>query len=128
MKIYVTSLFVDDQQSALEFYTQKLGFEVKHDIPLGEYRWLTLTEPNNPDGVELLLEPKGHPATDPFTSALYKDGIPFKSLQVDDIQAEFNRLSEQGVKFTMEPMDMGAVFGAVFDDTCGNLIQLVQFK
>ena len=128
MKIYVTSVFVDDQQKALEFYTEKLGFEKKHDIPVGEHRWLTLTEPGNPNSVELFLEPSDHPATKPFKDALVEDGIPFKSLKVDDIQSEYERLLSLGVQFTQPPTEMGAVQTAVLDDTCGNLIQLIQFE
>jgi catechol 2,3-dioxygenase-like lactoylglutathione lyase family enzyme len=126
MKIYVTSVFVDDQQKAQEFYTEKLGFEKKHDIPVGDYRWLTLTEPGNPNSVELLLEPSDHPATKPFKDALVEDGIPFKSFKVADIQNEYERLLSLGVKFTQPPTEMGPVITAVLDDTCANLIQLVQ--
>lgn len=128
MKIYVTSVMVDDQQKALDFYTQKLGFEVKHDIPVGEHRWLTVTEPGNPNSVELLLEPSAHPAAQPFKEALLEDGIPFKSFRVEDVQSEFERLLSLGVEFTLPPTEMGPTISAVFDDTCGNLIQLVQFE
>ena len=128
MKIYITGVFVDDQQKALEFYTGKLGFEKKHDIPVGEHRWLTLTEAGNPDGVELLLEPSEHPATKPFKDALVEDGIPSHSFQVTDIQKEYERLRSLGVEFTQSPTEMGPVITAVLDDTCGNLIQLLQFK
>ena len=129
MKIYVTSVFVDDQQKALEFYTEKLGFEKKHDIPLGgEARWLTLTEAGNPNGVELLLEPSGHPAVNPYRAALMEDGIPLASFSVDDIRAEHERLLGLGVEFTQPPVEMGPTITAVFDDTCGNLIQLVQYE
>ena len=129
MKIYVTSVMVDDQAKALDFYRDKLGFQVKHDIDLGGgARWLTLTSPDHPEGTELLLEPSGHPAAKPFKEALVADGIPYTSFAVDDIQAEVARLKGLGVAFTVEPMDAGAVWMAVFDDTCGNLIQIVQMK
>ncbi len=128
MKIYITSVFVDNQQKALEFYTEKLGFEKKHDIPVGEHRWLTLTEPSNPNSVELFLEPSDHPATKPFKDAIVEDGIPYKSFKVTDIQKEYERLLSLGVEFTQPPTEMGPVITAVLDDTCGNLIQLLQFK
>jgi catechol 2,3-dioxygenase-like lactoylglutathione lyase family enzyme len=126
MRIYVTSIFVDDQAKALDFYTNKLGFEVKNDVPLGENRWLTVVSKEQPNGTELLLEPSEHPAVTPYKNALVEDGIPATSFQVDDLDAEFERLKDIGVKFTQEPMDAGPVRMAVFDDTCGNLIQLVQ--
>ncbi len=129
MKIYVTSVFVDDQAKALEFYRDVLGFAVKHDIPLGEgARWLTLVSPEALDGTELLLEPSEHPAVKPFRDALMADGIPASSFHVADIQAETARLKANGVRFTVDPMDVGAVWMAVFDDTCGNLLQIVQPK
>lgn len=126
MKIYLTSVFVDDQTKALEFYSSKLGFEKKHDIPLGENRWLTVTGADSPDGPELLLEPSEHPAVAPYKKALVADGIPAASFQVDDIEKEFKRLSEQGVEFPQKPMEAGTVKMAVLNDTCGNLIQLVE--
>lgn len=126
MKIVVTSILVDDQTAALAFYRDILGFELKDDIPLGEYRWLTLTSPGDPDGVELLLEPSAHPAAAPFRSALKADGIPYTSLGVDDVHAEHARLVDAGVRFTQPPTNMGTVSTAVFDDTCGNLIQIAQ--
>jgi catechol 2,3-dioxygenase-like lactoylglutathione lyase family enzyme len=126
MRIYVTSVLVDDQRKALDFYTNTLGFEMKRDIPLGDASWLTVVSPEQPDGTELLLEPSGHPAAKPFKDALVEDGIPFTSFAVDDIQAEFDRLRSKGVRFTQEPTQMGGVTMAVFDDTCGNLIQIVQ--
>jgi catechol 2,3-dioxygenase-like lactoylglutathione lyase family enzyme len=126
MRIYVTSVLVDDQAKALNFYTEKLGFVVKHDIPFGAHRWLTLVSKEAPDGTELLLEPSEHPAVGPFKSALVKDGIPAASFKVDDLEKEFARLRHLGVEFTVEPMDAGAVRMAVLDDTCGNLIQLVE--
>lgn len=127
MKIYVTSVFVDDQNKALDFYTGKLGFIKKNDIPVdGENRWLTVVSPDAPDGVELLLEPSGHPAAKPFKQALVADGIPLTSFQVDDVDAEYERLTGLGVAFTLPPTDAGPVKMAVLDDTCGNLIQIVQ--
>jgi catechol 2,3-dioxygenase-like lactoylglutathione lyase family enzyme len=126
MRIYVTSVFVDDQAKALDFYTAKLGFTLKNDVPVGEHRWLTVVSKEQPDGTELLLEPSAHPAAKPFKDALVADGIPFTSFQVDDLDAEVERLKGTGVDFTLEPMDAGPVRMAVFDDTCGNLIQLIQ--
>ena len=125
MKINLTSVLVDDQAKALEFYTDMLGFVKKEDVPLGEHRWLTVVSPGDPDGPELLLEPDGHPAAPPFKKALVADGIPFTSFAVDDVQATFERLTERGVRFTQEPTEMGPVTTAVLDDTCGNLIQIV---
>ncbi len=126
MKIVVTSVLVDDQDKALAFYTDLLGFEKKHDVPLGEFRWLTVVSPQDPNGTELLLEPDAHPAAKPFKQALVDDGIPYTSLGVDDVEAEFKRLSAHGVCFTQPPTAMGPVTTAVFDDTCGNLIQIAQ--
>ena len=126
MRIYVTSVFVDDQRKALEFYTNTLGFTKKTDIDLGGASWLTVVSPEQPDGTELLLEPSGHPAVKPYKNALVEDGIPATSFAVDDVQAEFDRLRSRGVRFTQEPTEMGNVTTAVFDDTCGNLIQIVQ--
>ena len=126
IKIVVTSVLVDDQEKALRFYTDKLGFVMKHDIPLGEARWLTLTAPGDTAGVELLLEPDGHPAARPFKAALVADGIPLTSFGVDNVQAEFDRLSAAGVTFTQPPVNFGPVTTAVLDDTCGNLIQIAQ--
>ena len=123
-RIHITSVFVDDQREALRFYTEVLGFEKKHDIPIGEDSWLTVVSPEEPDGVELLLEPAGHPAVAPFRSALVSDGIPATSFAVDDVDKEYERLQGLGVKFTQPPTDMGPVRTAVFDDTCGNLIQI----
>ncbi len=127
-RINITSVLVDDQAKALRFYTDVLGFVKKHDVPLGEYKWLTVVSANEPDGVELLLEPDGHPAAGPFKAALVEDGIPFTSFAVDDVQAEFDRLTALGVRFTQEPTEMGPVTTAVFDDTCGNLIQLAMMN
>jgi catechol 2,3-dioxygenase-like lactoylglutathione lyase family enzyme len=126
MRIYITSVLVDDQDRALRFYTDILGFQKKHDIPLGEARWLTVVSPDDPQGPELLLEPDSHPAAGPFKAALVADGIPATSFAVDDVQAEHQRLSGLGVRFTQEPLEMGAVTTAVFDDTCGNLIQIAK--
>jgi catechol 2,3-dioxygenase-like lactoylglutathione lyase family enzyme len=124
MRIVTTSVLVDDQAKALAFYTDVLGFAKKTDIPTGEHRWLTVVSPDALDGVELLLEPDAHPAARPFKEALVADGIPYTSFAVDDVQAEFDRLSGLGVRFTQPPTPMGPVTTAVFDDTCGNLIQI----
>ena len=124
MKINLTSVLVDDQAKALEFYTDVLGFVKKNDVPLGEHRWLTVVSPEDPDGPELVLEPDGHPAAPPFKKALVADGIPFTSFAVEDVQATFERLTERGVRFTQQPTQMGPVTTAVLDDTCGNLIQI----
>ena len=126
MRIYVTSVFVDDQKKALDFYTNTLGFKKKTDVPLGDASWLTVVAPEQPDGTELLLEPSGHRAVKPFKDALVEDGIPATSFAVDDVQAEFDRLRSKGVRFTQEPTETGDVTTAVFDDTCGNLIQIVR--
>jgi catechol 2,3-dioxygenase-like lactoylglutathione lyase family enzyme len=124
MRIVTTSVLVDDQAKALAFYTDVLGFAKKTDVPAGEHRWLTVVSPDAPDGVELLLEPDAHPAARPFKEALVADGIPYTSFAVDDVEAEFDRLSGLGVRFTQPPTPMGPVTTAVFDDTCGNLIQI----
>lgn len=126
MRITITSVLVDDQEKALRFYTDVLGFVAKHDIPMGEDRWLTVVSPQDPDGTELLLEPSGHPAAKPFKDALVADGIPFTQFAVDDVPAEYERLLSLGVRFTQEPTAMGPVTTAVLDDTCGNLIQIVH--
>jgi catechol 2,3-dioxygenase-like lactoylglutathione lyase family enzyme len=126
MRIHLTSVLVDDQERALRFYTDVLGFVQKHDIPLGEARWLTVVSPDDPQGPELVLEPDAHPAAGPFKAALVADGIPVTSFAVDDVLAEFQRLGGLGVRFTQEPLEMGAVTTAVFDDTCGNLIQIAK--
>lgn len=128
LRINITSVPVDDQRKALRFYTKILGFEKKHDIPLGEHFWLTVVSPADRDGTELLLEPDSHPAVKPFKSALVEDGIPFTSFGVDDVQQEYERLSAAGVRFVQPPTDLGTVWTAVFDDTCGNLIQIVAEK
>lgn len=124
IRINLTSVFVDDQSKALDFYTEKLGFVTKHDVPLGEFRWLTVVSPDAPDGPELLLEPDQHPAAKTFTAALVDDGIPAASFAVDDVRGTHARLAIEGVRFTQEPTEMGPVVTAVLDDTCGNLIQL----
>lgn len=126
MRLYVTSVFVEDQAKALEFYTGKLGFELKRDVPAGAYRWLTVVSKEDPDGVELLLEPGSHPAVKPYKAALVEDGIPAASFMVDNVDAEYERLNGLGVSFTREPMDAGPTRMAILDDTCGNLIQLIQ--
>lgn len=126
MKINLTSVLVDDQTKALRFYTDVLGFVKKTDVPLGDHRWLTVVSPEQPDGVELVLEPDAHPAARTFKEALVSDGIPFTSFAVGDAQAEFERLSSMGVVFTQPPSAMGPVTTAVFDDTCGNLIQIAS--
>lgn len=124
MRINITSVFVDDQAAALEFYTDVLGFVKKTEVPAGEFLWLTVVSPEQPDGVELLLEPSAHPAVPPYRKALVADGIPAAQFAVDDVQAEYERLTGLGVMFTQEPTEMGPVTTAVFDDTCGNLIQI----
>ncbi|PTM58795.1 VOC family protein [Desmospora activa] len=126
MKIVVTSIFVQDQDKALEFYSEKLGFVKKEDVPVGEFRWITLVSPNDQNGTELLLEPNDHPAAKEYQKKIFADGIPATMFGVADIRNEYKRLLEKGVKFTMEPTEMGKITIAVFDDTCGNLIQIVQ--
>ena len=128
MRISVTSVLVDDQTKALRFYTEVLGFMKKTEIPLGEHSWLTVVSPEDPDGTELSLEPDEHPAARPFKRALVEDGIPFTSFAVDDVAAQYARLVARGVQFTQPPTDMGAVTTAVFDDTCGNLIQIAATR
>ena len=124
MRINLASVLVDDQEKALRFYTEVLGFVKKTEVPLGEHRWLTVVSPEDPDGVELVLEPGDHPAVRPFKEALVADGIPFTSFAVADVNAEHERLLALGVRFTQAPLDMGTVTTAVLDDTCGNLIQI----
>ncbi|HJV14491.1 MAG TPA: VOC family protein [Propionibacteriaceae bacterium] len=126
MRIYITSVLVDDQEKALQFYTDVLGFVKKTDLPLGDARWLTVLSPENAEGPELALEPDSHPAARPFKEALMADGIPITSFAVDDVDAEFQRLTDLGVQFTQKPLEMGGVTTAVFDDTCGNLIQIAN--
>jgi catechol 2,3-dioxygenase-like lactoylglutathione lyase family enzyme len=127
-RITLTSVYVDDQDKALRFYTDVLGFVKKTEIPLGDASWLTVVAPDQPDGPELLLEPDDHPAARPFKKALVNDGIPYTSFAVDDVQSEFERLRSLGVRFTQEPLETGNVTTAVFDDTCGNLIQIAAAK
>jgi predicted enzyme related to lactoylglutathione lyase len=128
MIINVTSVMVDDQAKALNFYTGTLGFLKKTDVPAGEYRWLTVVSPERPDGVELVLEPNAHPAAQEFQKAMVADGIPWTSFAVTDMDAEYKRLTEAGVEFVQPPTEMGPVTTAVFDDTCGNLIQITCMK
>jgi catechol 2,3-dioxygenase-like lactoylglutathione lyase family enzyme len=128
MKINLASVFVDDQDKALSFYTETLGFVKKTEMPVGEFKWLTVVSPEDPDGVELVLEPSDHPAVKPFKDAIVADGIPYTSFAVSDVQAEYERLSARGVKFVQEPTSMGPVTTAVFDDTCGNLIQIAAMN
>jgi catechol 2,3-dioxygenase-like lactoylglutathione lyase family enzyme len=126
MRINLASVLVDDQDKALRFYTEVLGFQKKTEIPLGEHRWLTVVAPEDPNGTELILEPDNHPAARPFKEALVADGIPFTSFAVHDVKKEFTRMRGLGVRFTQEPAEMGPVTTAVFEDTCGNLIQIAQ--
>ncbi|HEY8372151.1 MAG TPA: VOC family protein [Pseudonocardiaceae bacterium] len=127
MRINLSSVFVDDQDKALRFYTEVLGFVKKHDVPLGPHRWVTVVSPEDPDGTELVLEPDDHPAVKPYKEALVADGIPATSFAVDDVRAEFERLRGLGVRFIQEPAEMGPVVTVVLDDTCGNLIQIAQY-
>ena len=126
MKIIVTSIFVQDQDKALKFYSETLGFVKKHDVPTGEFRWITLVSPEDQEGTELLLEPNNHPAAKEYQTKLFAEGIPVTMFGVADVQKEYERLLKLGVKFTMEPTKMGELTLAVFDDTCGNLIQIMQ--
>lgn len=126
MKIGLTSVLVDDQDKALAFYTDVLGFVKKTEVPMGEHRWLTVVSPQELDGVELVLEPDAHPAARVFKDALVADGIPYTAFIVDDVHGEHARLAALGVRFTQEPAAMGPVTTAVLDDTCGNLIQIMQ--
>ncbi|WP_353828435.1 VOC family protein [Agromyces sp. SYSU T0242] len=128
MRITLTSVFVDDQAAARRFYTEVLGFTVRHDVPLGEDSWLTVVSPDDPDGTELLLEPAGHPAVGPYRAAMMEQGIPLAQFAVDDAFAEHERLTAAGVVFTQPPTDIGPAVLAVFDDTCGNLIQIMAPK
>ncbi|MYC14899.1 MAG: VOC family protein [Gemmatimonadetes bacterium] len=128
MRINLTSVFVDDQQKALRFYTEILGFRVKHNIPLGKNAWITVVSEEAPEGTELLLEPEEHPAVGPFRTAMVEDRIPSASFAVDDVEAEYERLVAKGVRFVQPPTDLGTVITAVFDDSCGNLIQIAEEK
>jgi predicted enzyme related to lactoylglutathione lyase len=126
MRINLSSVFVDDQDKALKFYTEVLGFVEKVNVPVGEFKWLTVVSPQDPEGTQLLLEPNDNPAAKTFQKAIFDQGIPLTSFAVDDIHQEYERLKKLGVRFTMEPTAMGPVTIATFDDTCGNLIQMGQ--
>lgn len=126
MKIRLTSVMVDDQEKALAFYTEKLGFVKKTDIPMGEHRWITLVSPEEQDGTELVLEPLGFEPARDYQKALFDAGIPLTAFQVDDVDREHERLASRGVEFSMAPTDMGPARIAVLDDTCGNKIQIFQ--
>ncbi len=128
MKIFITSVFVSEQAKALQFYTEILGFVKKADVSLGEYRWLTVVSPDNQSGTELLLEPNQNPAAQTYQKALFEQSIPATMFSVADVQAEYERLKARGVRFTKEPTNTGPATIAVFDDTCGNLIQIAQFN
>ncbi|RZU33702.1 VOC family protein [Blastococcus saxobsidens] len=128
MRITLTSVFVEDQEKALRFYTDVLGFVKKNDVPMGEHRWLTVVSPEQPDGVELVLEPDDHPAAKAYKAGLVGDGIPYNSFTVADVQAEYDRLTGLGVTFTQPPTAMGPVTTAVLDDTCGNLLQIAAMN
>ena len=128
MRITLAGVFVDDQEKALRFYTETLGFQLKYNIPLGQHAWITVVSKEAPEGTELVLEPAGHPAVGPFRKALVEDGIPYTSFAVDDIGAEHQRLVARGVRFVQPPTEVGTVITAVFDDTCGNLIQIMEEK
>ncbi len=128
MRIHLASVPVDDQQKALRFYTEALGFQMKHNIPLGEHAWITVVSAEAPEGTQLVLEPDGHPAVRTVKRALVEDGIPWTSFAVDDIEAEHERLAARGVRFVQPPTDLGTVITAVFDDSCGNLIQIAEEK
>ena len=126
MRIKLTSVFVDDQDKALKFYTEVLGFVKKVDFPVGEFKWLTVVSPEEPDGVELLLEPNDNPAAKTFQADIYQQGIPITSFAVEDVAKEYGRMKGLGVDFKMEPTKLEGPTIAVFDDTCGNLIQIFQ--
>lgn len=126
MRIKLSSIFVDDQDKAAEFYTQVLGFEKRHDFPVGEHKWLTVVSPEGPEDIELVLEPNTNPAAETFQKALFEQGIPLTAFEVDDLEREYARLKDVGVAFTKEPTEVGPVSIAILSDTCGNLIQLYQ--
>nr|WP_106783009.1 VOC family protein [Lysinibacillus timonensis] len=126
MKIIVTSIFVENQEKALTFYTETLGFIKKHDVPVGEFRWIALVSQDEQDGTELILEPNNNPIAREYQRKLYEQGVPITMFGVEDVQKEYDRLITHDVRFTIEPTIMGEVTLAVFDDTCGNLIQIVQ--
>lgn len=126
LKIKIASLIVDDQDKAEKFYTEVLGFEVKENVPVGEFRWLTVVSPDNRDGVELALEPNDNPASKTFQKALFDQGIPATMFFVEDLQKTYEKLVELSVVFKVQPKDMGGTFAAIFNDTCGNLIMIAQ--
>jgi predicted enzyme related to lactoylglutathione lyase len=126
MRINLNSILVRDQESALRFYTEILGFEKKVDVPAGEYRWLTVVSSEEPDGTQLVLEPNAHPASATYQTALFESGIPLTAFAVNDVNLEHERLTGLGVEFTVAPTDVGGAIIAVFNDTCGNLIQIYQ--
>lgn len=126
MRIKLTSIMVDDQAKALRFYTEVLGFRKKHEVPVGEYKWITVVSPEGPDDLEVSLEPNANPAARTFQEAMFTQGIPLAAFEARDIAAEYERLRALGVAFTREPTKMGPVTIAVFSDTCGNLIQIYQ--
>ena len=128
MRIHLAGVLVDDQQKALRFYTETLGFQLKHNIPVGEHAWITVVSGEAPEGTQLVLEPDAHPAARPFKKALVEDGIPYTAFAVDDIEAEHERLVAKGVRFVQPPKDLGPVITAIFDDSCGNLIQIEEHK
>ncbi len=126
MKIILNSIFVEDQDNALSFYTEKLGFIKKHDVPIGEFKGLTVVSPEDPDGTEVLLEPNNNPVAKTYQKGIFEQGIPVTSFGVENIQAEFEKLKDLGMRFTMKPTKMDKITVAIFDDTCGNLIQIMQ--
>ena len=126
MKIKLTGVFVDDQDKAIKFYVDVLGFVKKHDMPVGEFKWLTVVSPEGPDDIELLLEPNNNPVAKTYQQGIFEQGIPAAAFAVDDIRKEYERLKNRGVEFTMEPTESGPVILAILNDTCGNLIQLYQ--
>lgn len=126
MRISYTSVFVGDQAKALEFYTEILGFIKKQDLPVGKFRWLTVVSPDDPDGAELLLEPDDNPVSRAYQKGIFAQGIPAALFSVENVRTEYERLESLGVAFTTPPTETGGVTIAVFDDTCGNLVQIVQ--
>ena len=126
MKIKLNSIYVDNQDKALAFYTDALGFKKSKEIPMGDFKWLTVISQEGPPDVELVFEPNANPAAKPYQEAIFKQGIPITAFEVDDIDAETKRLKKKGVQFTMNPTDAGPVKIAIFSDTCGNLIQIYQ--
>lgn len=126
MKVIINSIFVEDQDKALSFYTEKLGFIKKYDVPVGKFKWLTVVSPEDSDGTQILLEPNNNPVAKTYQKGVYEQGIPATSFGVENIQTEFEKLKGMGVRFTMEPTKMNTIIVAVFDDTCGNLIQIMQ--